>query len=1009
MRSSQTTGAVLVVGGGIGGIQAALDLADSGFKVYLVEKLGAIGGAMAGLDKTFPTNDCSMCILSPKLVECGRHLNIEILTNTELKSIEGTPGSFTVTLEQKPRHVAPDRCTGCGDCAKKCPVNLPDPFNGGLSEKKAIFRLYDQAYPPSFEIDRSKCRECMICAKICSAQAIDFEMKPDTLRIPVGAVIVSPGFKTFDPGVLANFGYGVFPNVVTSMEFERILSASGPYQGKLLRPSDKKEPKRIAWIQCVGSRDVHRVHNSYCSSVCCTYAVKEAVVAREHGCSDLETTIFHIDIRTHGKGFERYYERAKNELGVRFVRSGIHRVYQDESDNLILRFPENGETAEEVFDLVVLSVGMVQDAAGGELATKLGLQLNQHGFCQTLAFAPTRTTAPGIFSAGAFTGPKDIPETVMGAGAAAADASALLASSRHSLTRKKSYPAERAISGEQPRIGVFLCHCGINIGSVVNIAEVKEYASGLPNVVFVEDAMFACSQDSQQKIRDRIAGHGLNRIVVAACTPRTHEPLFMETLREAGLNRHLFEMANIRDQCSWVHQGQPEKATEKARDLVRMSVAKARLIKPLSRALLGINRSALVVGGGISGMVTALTLADLGFEVHLVESSSALGGNAANLHSTLEGLDVQAFVGDLAGRVAGNPLITLHTDSRILEVNGFVGNFTTRIATVGDHGEKEVAHGVAVIATGGQAYRPDEYLYGVNPRVFSLLELEDGIAGGNPLVLSGKNIVLVQCVGSRDKDRPYCSRICCSKSIKLALELIEANPGANVYILYRDMRTYGFMEEYYLKARESGVRFLRYDPDSKPLVEAVLHDGEERLRVTVTDTILNEDFSIDADVVGLATAIIPSPDSRILAGLFKVPLNEDGFFMEAHIKLRPVDFPSEGIFVCGLAHSPKLISESIVQAKAAASRAVVVLSSDGVEAGGTVSVIDGSKCSACGMCVELCPYGAIELSDSEHRALINEALCKGCGVCASSCRSGAADILGFTDNEIHSMIHNSVF
>ena len=1009
MRSSQTTGAVLVVGGGIGGIQAALDLADSGFKVYLVEKLGAIGGAMAGLDKTFPTNDCSMCILSPKLVECGRHLNIEILTNTELKSIEGTPGSFTVTLEQKPRHVAPDRCTGCGDCAKKCPVNLPDPFNGGLSEKKAIFRLYDQAYPPSFEIDRSKCRECMICAKICSAQAIDFEMKPDTLRIPVGAVIVSPGFKTFDPGVLANFGYGVFPNVVTSMEFERILSASGPYQGKLLRPSDKKEPKRIAWIQCVGSRDVHRVHNSYCSSVCCTYAVKEAVVAREHGCSDLETTIFHIDIRTHGKGFERYYERAKNELGVRFVRSGIHRVYQDESDNLILRFPENGETAEEVFDLVVLSVGMVQDAAGGELATKLGLQLNQHGFCQTLAFAPTRTTAPGIFSAGAFTGPKDIPETVMGAGAAAADASALLASSRHSLTRKKSYPAERAISGEQPRIGVFLCHCGINIGSVVNIAEVKEYASGLPNVVFVEDAMFACSQDSQQKIRDRIAGHGLNRIVVAACTPRTHEPLFMETLREAGLNRHLFEMANIRDQCSWVHQGQPEKATEKARDLVRMSVAKARLIKPLSRALLGINRSALVVGGGISGMVTALTLADLGFEVHLVESSSALGGNAANLHSTLEGLDVQAFVGDLAGRVAGNPLITLHTDSRILEVNGFVGSFTTRIATVGDHGEKEVAHGVAVIATGGQAYRPDEYLYGVNPRVFSLLELEDGIAGGNPLVLSGKNIVLVQCVGSRDKDRPYCSRICCSKSIKLALELIEANPGANVYILYRDMRTYGFMEEYYLKARESGVRFLRYDPDSKPLVEAVLHDGEERLRVTVTDTILNEDFSIDADVVGLATAIIPSPDSRILAGLFKVPLNEDGFFMEAHIKLRPVDFPSEGIFVCGLAHSPKLISESIVQAKAAASRAVVVLSSDGVEAGGTVSVIDGSKCSACGMCVELCPYGAIELSDSEHRALINEALCKGCGVCASSCRSGAADILGFTDNEIHSMIHNSVF
>ncbi|NOQ23141.1 MAG: NAD(P)-binding protein [Candidatus Aegiribacteria sp.] len=1009
MSSTRITGAVLVVGGGIGGIQSSLDLAESGFKVYLVEKSPAIGGTMPQLDKTFPTNDCSMCILSPKLVECGRHLNIEILTNAELKGISGKPGNFKAVIEQKPRYVAMDKCTGCGDCAEKCPVKLPDLFNKGLSQRKAIFRLFEQAYPPTFAIEKEACLECGICARHCAAEAIDFEMEPNTLEINIGSIILSPGFEEFDAGLIANYGYGIFKNVITSIEFERILSASGPYQGQLLRPSDMKPPQRIAWIQCVGSRDIHKVNNNYCSAVCCTYAIKEAVVAKEHSSTDLNTTIFYIDIRTYGKGFENYYERAKEEHGVRFVKSEIHRIYRDENENLILRFSENNKIKEEEFDLVVLSVGVTQSEANQELAKTLGIQLNQHGFCRVEDFSPVSTSRAGIFTAGVFSEPKDIPETVMAASAAAGEASGILAAARHTLARDKEYPQEKNIIGEKPRIGIFICHCGINIGSVVDISAVKDYAATLQNVVFVEDSLFTCSQDSQQKIKERIEEHNLNRVVVAACTPRTHEPLFQETLRETGLNKYLFEMANIRDQCSWVHQGQPEKATEKAKDLIRMSVAKAKLIEPLFQTNLEVNHSALVVGGGISGMVSALTVARQGFKVHVIEKSSRFGGIANNIYSTIEGFDVQVYLKELIDEVSNNPLIHLYTEAEILDVSGYVGNFKTRLVIGAGKEEKEITHGVVVIASGGDIYKPNEYLYGNNPNVFSLIELEGEIAKKNNLISTSRNIVLIQCIGSRDDERSYCSRTCCSKAVKLSLELKKLNPDVNIYVLYRDIRTYGFKEQYYLEAREKGVLFIPYDVSDKPEVEAISKEGKDFIKVTVNDLILNESFSIDADILALATAIIPSPDSKKLAGLFKVPLDENGFFMEAHIKLRPVDFPTEGVFVCGLAHSPKLITESIIQAKAAASRACIILSRDKIESGATVSTINKDKCSGCGMCMELCPFIAIEIDGEDNTATVNEALCKGCGVCASSCRCGAVDIMGFTNNEIYSMIKNGAF
>jgi len=1003
--NSDKVGAVMVVGGGIAGIQASLDLAESGYKVYLVERSPAIGGTMAQLDKTFPTNDCSMCILSPKLVECARHRNIEVITYANVQDVNGEPGNFTVSVKKRARYVNEELCTGCGVCQEKCPSKAPSEFEQGLGLRKAIYVPYAQAVPNVPVIDRDICiyfqkGKCRACEMFCKAKAIDFTQTDQIVEIKVGAIILCPGFDEFDASIFTNYGYGIFPNVLTSIQFERLLSASGPFQGQLIRPSDKKPPQKIAWIQCVGSRDTHIAANSYCSSVCCTYAIKEAMVAKEHSSIPLETAIFYIDIRTHGKGFERYYERAEKEQGVRFIRSRIHSVYQDSEGDLILRYVDENKIKEEKFCLLVLSVGLRPPALTEELAKKLGVELNQYGFCQAGDFAPVTTSKPGIFTAGVFSGPKDIPESVMGASAAASEAAQLLASSRHSLTAEKQYPPERDVSGEEPRIGVFICHCGTNIGGVVDVPNVREYVSSLPSVVFADENLFTCSQDTQQRIKEKIEEYNLNRVVIAAASPLTHESLFQETIREAGLNKYLFEMVNIRNQCSWVHTHEPDKATEKAKDLVRMAVAKARLIKPLRQMPLEINHAALVVGGGIAGMTSALNLAEQGFEVHLVERASQLGGIANRIYHTIEGLDVQAFLKDLINKVAQQPLIHIYKETDILEFSGYVGNFKTGIMVRPEGETREINHGVAIIASGGDVFKPKEYLYGQHPSVFTMLELEGEIAKGNPQVGAAQNIVMIQCVGSRDEERPYCSRTCCSKAVGCALKLKELNPEANIYVLYRDIRTYGFKEQYYQEARAKGVLFIPYDITEKPKVEAVTEDGKEILRVNVSDPILGMDFSIDADVLALATATVPSPGSEELSRLFKVPLNEDGFFLEAHVKLRPVDFSTEGVFVCGLAHSPKLIEESITQAKAAASRAATILAKDVIYGQGAIASIDKEACSGCQICIGVCPYSAIIFNEEDQVAEVQELLCKGCGNCAAACPSGACSIKNLANEHI---------
>ncbi|MHB8158016.1 MAG: FAD-dependent oxidoreductase, partial [Desulfocucumaceae bacterium] len=840
------------------------------------------------------------------------------------------------------------------------------------------------------------CSECLECEKACLADAIRHDMQDEEIEINVGAVVLTPGFEKYDASALDYYGYGRYPNVLTSLEFERVLSASGPFQGHMVRPYDHKEPRKIAWIQCVGSRNTRENHG-YCSSVCCMYAIKEAVIAKEHSSGPLEASIFFMDMRTYGKGFEKYYDRAREEKGVRFIRSRIFAVEQvdDDNKNLSIRYSdEDGNLHAEEFDMVILSLGMQVSENVKLLGEKLEIDLNKYGFAQTATLSGVETNKPGIFVAGSFSGPKDIPETVMQASAAAGVTQSLLADVRGTLVKEKEYPPERDVSGEEPRVGVFVCHCGINIGSVVNVPEVAESAKSLPNVVYSGDFLYVCSQDSQASIRKIIEDEKLNRVVVASCSPRTHKPLFQETMMEAGLNRYLFEMANIRDQCSWVHQSQPEKATAKAKDLVRMVVAKATLLKDIHQEPVGVTKAALVIGGGVSGMNSALSLADQGFRVHLVEKSDKLGGIARRISKGLNGEDVQQYLEDLVAKVTNNSFINLYTGTEVQEAKGFLGNFVTTLSD-----GTELQHGVAIVAIGGVEYKPTEYLYGQNKNVMTQLAFAEAIEAGDSRIDSAKNIVLIQCVGSREPERGYCSRVCCTKSVRLALELKDKNPDANVFILYRDIRTYGFFEDQYTEARRKGVIFIRYNVDEKPVVE----DFGGKLKVTVRDHVLGQPIVIDADLVGLAAAILASPDNPRINELFKVPINEDGFFLEAHMKLRPVDFASEGIYMAGLAHGPKNIEENIAQARAAAGRASTVLSKAKLESHGVVAVVDKGKCAACLTCVRLCPYNAPKIKD--HFAEIEAVICQGCGSCAGECPNKAITLQSYNDNIYNNMVN----
>ncbi len=849
------------------------------------------------------------------------------------------------------------------------------------------------------------CCECFECVKACGADALTLAThmdKPHSTELNVGAIILAPGFAPYDPSGLDFYGFDTLPNVVTSMQYERMLSASGPFGGHLVRPSDHQEPKKIGWIQCVGSRDQNKCNNSYCSSVCCMYAIKEAVISKEHAGEDLECAIFFMDMRTPGKEFERFYETAKGKHGIRFERSRIHTIEQtDDGNQLTVRyFTEDGRLVDEIFDIMVLSIGLETPPDLVDLARRLDIDLTPGNFARTDIFNPVATSKDGIFVCGAFQGPKDIPQSVIDASAAASAAGELLATARNTMTKTKEIIPETNIVGERPRIGVFVCKCGSNIAGVVDVPSVREYAESLPYVDYAADNMYTCSQDTQDMMTQIIKEQHLNRVVVAACTPKTHEPLFQETLVNAGLNKYLFEMTNIRNQDSWVHKNNPELATEKAKDLIRMAVAKVALMEPLVETELSINQTAMVLGGGIAGMTAAQSLAVQGYETHLIERNDYLGGQAVNLFHTSQGDKVQEKLADVIRTVEANDNIKIHLNTELTHVDGFVGNFVSTLASGGQ--SEELEHGIAVLATGATPYIPTEYAYGQAPNILTSLELDQKLIADDPMLKTMNAAAFIQCVGSREPDRPYCSRVCCTHSIENALELKKRNPDMNVYILYRDIRTYGEKEYLYKAAREQGVIFIRYSLNNKPVVSAT--GGAITLKVT--DHVLGLPVELSVDMVTLATAIIPYADEK-LANFFKVPMNEDGFFIEKHAKLGPSEFATDGAFLCGMAHYPKPIDESIAQAKAASSRAVTLLSQKTIFSSGTIAQVDPMKCAACGVCVSICPYSAPSFAAEGRfagKAEINPVLCKGCGLCVASCRSGAIHLKGFDTDQIFSQI-----
>ena len=1034
----EPVGAVLVLGGGVGGMRAAVDLADVGLKVYLVENMPWLGGRVAQLGYMFPTHDCVLCrgtsdngygctrpAISPALLDHNLHPNIEIFNNTDLINVTGYAGDFTVTLRHRPTYVDGKRCINCGLCEGVCPVSLPSPFQLGLAVRKAIYKMSPRALPDTYVVDKvPRCDTCRRCETVCPTGAVNLDEQEAEYAINVSGIILSLGYEISDPTEYGELGYGRYPNVIHSMQYERFASRSGPTEGIVMRPSDGKLPQRIAWLQCVGSRDEK---HPYCSSVCCMYATKEAMLAKERiegvGCQ-----IFMMDERAFGKEFNTYYKQARERYGVEYTRCRISAVTEDvETHDLILRYPdEDGNIVEGRFDLVVLSVGALPPRGSRDLADLLGIELNPYGFCETDKFAPLETSRPGIYVCGAFSSPKEIAETILDAAGAAGDVMRLLSSEVGAQVYGREYPflwgaetlpPERDVVGEEPHIGVFVCRCYPSIAGTVDTDALADFAAGLPGVVHVETLDYACLEEGQERIQQVIEEHTLgltgltgliNRVVVAACSHRTHESLFQRIVRQAGLNPYLLEMANIREHCAWPHSDDPVGATREAKELVRLAVARVRLAEPVYKQGIEPVRRALVIGGGVSGVTAALNIADAGYDVTLVEREQGLGGNLRHIYYVAEGDNPQRLLRDLTNRVLGHRRIDVLTSSEVVAHEGSVGAFRSTVRTAltpggGGGSETEIEHGVTILATGGQEWRGDVYLLGQDERVVTSLDLEEIIAHRPEQIADLKEVVSIQCVRRPDAVE-YCSRTCCTSTMKNSIRIKLLNPDCKIVVLYKDIITYGFREAFYTESRRRGTIFIRYDDAHMPQVR-VNDQGE--MEVVVWEPSLRQEIVLHPDLLSLSMAIEPSEGTRELAHILDVPLSSEGFFMEAHLKMRPMDMAKEGIFICGMAHYPKFIEECITNAQAAAGRAITILSMPQMYIGGVVSLVDQSKCVGCLTCVRTCPFGIPKVRYSDvgvggikGAAYIDPALCTGCGTCAAECPAKAIQLVAYRDEQI---------
>ncbi len=1019
-------GAVLVIGAGIAGIQTSLDLTELGFKVYLVEKSPSIGGRMAQLDKTFPTNDCSLCILAPKMVEVYRNPNIELMTYHEVKAISGEAGNFDVSVLKKPRYIDEDKCKGCGDCAAKCPkIQVPNLFDMNLGKRKSVYIPFPQAVPPIYLIDPELCLMltkgvCGVCEKVCEAKAINYEQKEQEINIKVGAIVVATGFDMPAEDLSPRWGYR-FQNVVSALEYERILCASGPFGGHVLRLSDEEEPEKIAFIQCAGSRDLHE-NVPYCSSVCCMYTAKEAIITAEHS-ENAKCFVFRHDIRAYGKNFYEFTQRAQDEYGVKYFQTKISTIEEDpETNDLLIHYEDlkTGKFNDFVANLVVLATPLVPKKGIGDLAKILDVELDKYDFFKEKSyFHKSLSSREGIFLCGFCQGPMDIPETVADASGVASQVATLLNTAKFTKVKEKVFEVtEKEVSPtDEPRIGVLICHCGINIGKYVDVPNVRDYIKSLPNVVWCEDNLYSCSSDSQELIKEKIKEHNLNRLIVASCTPRTHEPLFQETCQEAGMNKYLFEMVNIRDQCSWVHMTEKKAATNKSMDLIRMAVSKSKLIKPQKEEKIAVIPTALVIGGGISGMTAALELANQGFKTYIIEKEKKLGGNLNSLNILYPiQEDASILLKDTIDKVESNNNIEVHLETTIKDIKGYIGNYEVSIYDLIDKAT-EIKTGAIIVATGGQELKPKGLFQydGKNKQVMTQLEIEQKLQEPDKSWLDKlKRVTFVLCAGARQKEGiTYCSNVCCGTSIKNINILKELNPNLEIIVLYRDFQMAKKEFEEYYRNRRKDAMFLRYDLDQIPKITQV-GKSPEKYKVEVFDTNLQDKLDFETDLIVLATPMVPADNMKDLAMMLKVPLDRTGFFLEAHVKLRPLDFATDGIFLCGVAQWPKNIQDSISQASGAAGRASRFLSAGEITTSGLVAEVTQSKCIGCGDCEEVCPYKAIELIETTKdfeevsivvkKSSINSALCKGCGTCAATCPVGAISVKHYDFDQIGAMI-----
>jgi heterodisulfide reductase subunit A len=996
MKEKETRGdksSALVVGAGIAGMQSALLLAEMGTKVFLLEQGPAIGGYFPLLDKTFPTNSCGVCFMSPTppaycpIYECHLHDNIELLPYSEVAKVEGKGGDFNVSIVRKPRFVDPKRCTLCEACIKVCPAEVEREFGGGLEKRKAIYLPYPQAIPHSLVIDSKTCTRCGECVKVCSPGAIDLNMEEEHETIKAGAILLGFGFEPFLAQKKGEYGFGRYENVMTSIQFERLLSTSSPTQGLPIRVSDGKKMEKMAFIQCVGSRDPS-CGQDHCSTICCMYATKQAIIAKERS-SDLGITFFCMDIRPMGKDYERYYERAKTDYGIEYIRSAISSIKElQQTKNLLITYvKEDGTFEEREFDTVVLSVGFTPPQTIKDLAEKMDLQLNPQGFCQTGEFNPAQTSIDGVFVGGAFRGPRDIPETVVEGSSGAASVASFLFPNRLSLPPKE-YPMEGALSDEIPRIGVFICHCGEELKKSLSLSDLVTGTKQLREVVHVEEVSLACLPEDLDLIKKRIGEQGVNRIVIAGCSHREIRGAMEEMAKGMGFNPYLIEYANIREQCAFVHLDYPKLATEKAMALIRMSVERAKRSQPIRKGKQKIDKKGLVVGGGLAGMTASLQLARQGYEIHLIEKEKELGGNLKGSFYTLKGSNPQDLLKKLIKQVESDESIRVYFETEILGFEKKNGHYRTKVRHQDE--EKIIDHGALILATGGKEVTPKEYLYGEDSRVLTQRQFEKMIHLDDKNLKDMHSLVMIQCVGSRDEDHPYCSRICCGHAVKNALKLKEKDPGMKIYVLYRDVRTYGFYETYYHEAREKGVIFIRYELENKPKV--ALQNGN--LQVSLFDPAMNRPIALQADRVILSTGIEPY-DHQELARIFDVDLNPDGFFMEANPKSAPLDSVDRGKFFCGLCHSPNFIEDTISQGNAAAARAGALLSKEVLEEKAFLAYVIKRLCCGCGLCVEVCPYEARVINEEEGKAEVIGSLCQGCGSCVIACRNGASQQRNF--------------